>query len=302
MPKLFASKALLLAILAVAAVLVAAGCNDDEDESGEPAAQEAQTTGGADADGQASIRKGFVAVERQLAKVDSQVSTPPGAHEFRTSGQAPPATMDVFLTDVLGNIDRYWTRTLTSANLPEAQVNYLWLAPGVTQQTGCVKRDGSPEVANDSSAAYCPGDDTIYVAQKLASDVWNGIAEGFAGQAAGQGRAIGDFGVALILAHEYGHNVQHELGHYKNFSPATVRPFELQADCMAGAWANSVYFEGLLDEGDIEEGISTTLAVGDFDTFDPGHHGTPEQRREAMLLGYNTGDLSQCNAYLNLTQ
>ena len=73
-----------------------------------------------------------------------------------------------------------------------------------------------------------------------------------------------------------------------------VEPLELQADCMAGLWGNSVYKEGLLQPGDVEEAISTAQAAGDFEYGNPQHHGTPSQRRAAWLLGYRSGDPARC--------
>ena len=112
------------------------------------------------------------------------------------------------------------------------------------------------------------------------------------------GRAAGDFGVAYVLAHEYAHNLQQEFGVFSRPSP-TAEPFELQADCFAGAWGNSVYRQGLLEPGDVEEAINTALAVGDFDVSNAQHHGTPEQRREAWLLGFEGGNPADCERYLN---
>ena len=71
-------------------------------------------------------------------------------------------------------------------------------------------------------------------------------------------------------------------------------PLELQADCFAGAWGNSVYKQGLLKPGDIEEAIGTALAVGDFDVNNAQHHGTPDERRAAWLLGFESGQPSKC--------
>ena len=113
----------------------------------------------------------------------------------------------------------------------------------------------------------------------------------------GTGRAAGDFGVAYVLAHEYAHNLQQEFGVFERPSP-TAEPFELQADCFAGAWGNSVYRQGLLEPGDVEEAINTALAVGDFDVSNAQHHGTPEERREAWLLGFEGGDPGACERYL----
>jgi predicted metalloprotease len=137
------------------------------------------------------------------------------------------------------------------------------------------------------------------VAQQLAAELWQGIARNFPGERAGYGHAVGDFGLAYVIAHEYAHNVQFELGFYELQDPsAGVKAFELQADCMAGTWAFSVYEEGLLQPGDLEEATNAALAVGDFDQGNEQHHGTPTERRDALLAGFDSGDPSVCSRYL----
>ena len=106
-------------------------------------------------------------------------------------------------------------------------------------------------------------------------------------------------GVAYIVAHEVAHNVQQEQGGLDDDRRgASARPFELQADCLAGTWGASVYRAGDLQEGDVEEALSTALAVGDFEVGSQEHHGTPEERRDAWLLGFESGDPSRCSAFL----
>ena len=108
-----------------------------------------------------------------------------------------------------------------------------------------------------------------------------------------------------MVAHEYAHSIQQHLGLYeqiyKQYPNAVVqdRPFELQADCLAAVWANSVYHQGLLDAGDVEEAMDAALAIGDFDFTLRGHHGTPEERHAAWKLGYETGNAAECNRYLS---
>jgi len=48
----------------------------------------------------------------------------------------------------------------------------------------------------------------------------------------------------------------------------------------------------------VQEALDAALAVGDFATDSPGHHGTPEQREEAWNTGFQNGDPSACNGYL----
>jgi uncharacterized protein len=216
------------------------------------------------------------------ARTDAQAPTTGG----RTSAQE----IDKYLTTVLHSIDDYWSATLKASDLREPHVSYVWVPQGRVYRTGC----GAP--AGADAAFYCPSDDTIYVSVELAARIWAGVANNLPGQNAGYGHAVGDFGLAYVVAHEYAHNIQQELG-LAEMDPRTgVEPIELQADCMAGLWGNSVYRAGKLQSGDVQEAISTVMAVGDFDLNNPQHHGTPEQRRDAWLIGYDSGDPARCGS------
>ena len=210
----------------------------------------------------------------------------------RSRGRNAPTTIDAFLTDLLNDVDRYWTRTFREGGLPTPRVSYDWVAPGAVSLTAC------RTLARDSVAFYCPADDTIYIGQQFAADLYEGVAEGLPGEAAGYGRATGDFAVAYVLSHEYAHNLQQELGVFDNRVTPTAKPFELQADCMAGTWSYSVYAAGDLQPGDLEEATDAALAVGDFDVGNAQHHGTPSERRDALLAGFRSGDPSICQRYL----
>ena len=214
----------------------------------------------------------------------------------RSRGRTEPTTIDVFLTALLRDIDGYWTTTFEAAGLPEPRVRYFWVRPGSAVMSGC----GQP--ADDRAAYYCPADDTIYVAQRFAAELYEGVVHGLPGESSGYGHAAGDFAVAYVLAHEYAHNLQQELGVFDNRVTAAAEPFELQADCLAGTWAHSVYERGLLQPGDLEEATNAALAVGDFDVGNAQHHGTPPERRDALLTGYRSGEPSQCGRYVHATR
>jgi hypothetical protein len=214
--------------------------------------------------------------------------------EVEARGRIGSETIDGFLTDVLRSVDAYWTRTFAENGLPEPRVRYAWVEPGRVLLSGC----GAP--ADDSAAFYCPADDTIYVAQRFAAALYTGALRGLPGESSGA-RAVGDFGVAYIVAHEYAHNLQHELDLFSLAGSNSSKPFELQADCLAGAWGSSVFAAGRLRPGDIEEAVGTALAVGDFDVSSANHHGTPEERRAAWLDGFRTADASICARYVPAT-
>jgi len=41
--------------------------------------------------------------------------------------------------------------------------------------------------------------------------------------------------------------------------------------------------------------------VGDFDVGNAQHHGTPAERRDALLAGFRSGEPSQCARYVSAT-
>ena len=81
---------------------------------------------------------------------------------------------------------------------------------------------------------------------------------------------------------------------------------ELQADCLAGVWAHSTFERGLLEKGDLEEGLTAAAAVGDDriqaeatgqirpETFT---HGTAEQRAGWFKRGFEDGDATACDTF-----
>jgi predicted metalloprotease len=235
---------------------------------------------------EAKVQAAFDDLERAVPRADEGTRPP------SSDGRTETDEIDAFLTDVLQRVDAYWSQTFKAAGLEEPRVGYVWVPVGRTVRTAC----GAP--ADDTAAFYCPADDTIYVGRRIARGVLTGAISGFPGEAA-QGRAVGDFGVAYIVAHEYAHNLQQEQGVFdERRRGASAMPFELQADCLAGTWGASAYRAGELQEGDVEEALSTALAVGDFEVGSEQHHGTPQQRRDAWLLGFESGEPSRCSVFV----
>ena len=223
-----------------------------------------------------------------------------GSHDLLLGpkGSAQPTNMEQFLTAVTKDVDAYWTKTFKASGLPEPRVSYKWIPAGQTAASACGDADGT---LGDSAAAYCPGDDTIYISEKFATEIYDGtLDQSLPGSSQGYGKTVGDFSVAYIVAHEYGHEVQDELGLFdQNNGEIPTMAYELQADCYAGTWAKSAYQENRLQDGDVQEALDAALAVGDFDTSNPSHHGTPEQRADAWNAGFESGDPSSCSTFLD---
>ncbi|MDX1540953.1 MAG: neutral zinc metallopeptidase, partial [Geminicoccaceae bacterium] len=150
---------------------------------------------------------------------------------------------------------------------------------------------------------YCPGDSKVY------------LDLGFFHELRQRFQAPGDFARAYVIAHEVGHHIQNLLGISREVQAArqqmsqaegnelSVR-LELQADCLAGVWAHHAENRrDLLEEGDLEEGLTAASAIGD-DTIQKrsqGYvvpesftHGSAEQRVRWFETGFEEGSLQAC--------
>jgi len=138
---------------------------------------------------------------------------------------------------------------------------------------------------------YCPGDSKVY------------IDLGFYEELRSRFGAPGDFAQAYVLAHEVGHHVQSLVGdRFGTSNEGSVRR-ELQADCYAGVWGYYMGREGVLESGDVEEGLGAAAAIGDdrlqrmsTGTVSPESftHGSSEQRKEWLRRGLESGRMESC--------
>ncbi len=116
-------------------------------------------------------------VRKFIAKIEQAIpearETSP---EVRVRGRDEPATIDAFMEDVLRNMDAYWVGTLRAAGLPEPRVGYEFIPPYRAELTGCGISVGS------DAAFYCPTDDTNYVSQQFAADLYEGVLRGLPGR------------------------------------------------------------------------------------------------------------------------
>ncbi len=130
------------------------------------------------------------------------------------------------------------------------------------------------EVLEEGNAFYCFTDD--FVAWDDTGLMFPYFAE------------IGDFAIAFIIAHEWGHKIQELVGAQADFGIQ----YELQADCYAGAWARDADDRGLLEKGDIDEafyGLAEAADLRGTPWTDPLAHGKPRERIGAFLIGYEDG-------------
>jgi uncharacterized protein len=157
---------------------------------------------------------------------------------------------------------------------------------------------------------YCPRDQRVYLDTSFFDDLqtkFGGCTDSKACK----------FSEAYVIAHEVGHHVQDELGILPRAMQAQqaaaskteanqiqVR-IELQADCLAGVWANHAQQKhNFLDPGDVDQALQTASAIGDdrlqkqaqgYVVPDSFTHGSSEQRKRWFSNGFNSGQVSACN-------
>lgn len=218
------------------------------------------------------------------------------------AGQALPAGSDSdeelvdFMEFLLTDIQANWAEQFASADQTYNDATFTVFEDAV--QTGC----GGASAA--TGPFYCPPDKGIY------------LDLGFFRELQSRFGAPGDFAQAYVVAHEFGHHVQNEMGisdevrRLQQEEPDQANDYsillELQADCLAGVWANTIAEQGDLEEGDVEEALGAAAAVGDdrIQQSTTGQvnpeswtHGSSEQRSQWFRVGFDSGDASQCDTF-----
>ncbi|MFC6621376.1 neutral zinc metallopeptidase [Novosphingobium panipatense] len=196
--------------------------------------------------------------------------------------------------NALSSLNRTWQPLFQKANIPFEQ-------PTLTFYTGGT-RSGCGAAQSAMGPFYCPADQGIYI------DV------SFYDQLEQQLGAKGDFARYYVIAHEYGHHVQHITGvnqqvrQAQRQNPAQENALqvsmELQADCYAGVWAGRN--RDLIEPGDMEEGLTAASAIGD-DALMRGAgqavnpesftHGSSAERMRWLKRGLDTGNEDACDTF-----
>ena len=157
-----------------------------------------------------------------------------------------------------------------------------------------------------SGPFYCPADRKVY------------IDLGFYRELKSKLNAPGDFAQAYVVAHEIGHHVQNLLGisakvqsqrnriSQIDYNKLSVK-LELQADCLAGVWANHAdRVRNILEPGDVDEALNAASMIGDdhlqkkakgYVVPDSFTHGTSAQRVQWFRRGLASGDINECNTF-----
>ena len=220
------------------------------------------------------------------------------------SSQVPrndPAKVEIL--KVMKSTELVWGQIFAALNRQYNQP-VLVLYDGATNAAQCGRAQA------EVGPFYCPGDKKVYIDLR------------FFNQLSSTGGS-NSFARAYVLAHEIGHHVQDELGilsqvnarrqqsDERTSNALSVR-IELQADCLAGVWANKANVtNGVqksinLTQTDIQQGLAAASSVGD-DTLqreagrrvvtDSFTHGSSAQRQRWFTAGFQGGTVNSCNTF-----
>jgi predicted metalloprotease len=226
-----------------------------------------------------------------------QTSQPQGQEQARELSQED-RELGEFVGVILADTEDVWNQLLRQEGESYREPKLVLFSNATESACGFAQAAVGP--------FYCSGDEKVYIDLAFFQEMQQRLG------------ARGDFAWAYVIAHEVGHHVQNLLGIMQQANEKMQRlsqeeanrvlvRLELQADFLAGVWAHHAQrLKGLLEQGDIEEGLNAASAVGDdrimkqqqgYVVPDAFTHGTSEQRVRWFTKGLKTGDLRQGDTF-----
>jgi predicted metalloprotease len=226
------------------------------------------------------------------ASVDSGQDDQPGQMG------APTDQLGGFAARVLGSTEDVWTKVFSAGGRTYQKPRLVLFSDAVQSACGFTSAAVGP--------FYCPLDGKVYLDLAFFNELQR------------QFNAPGDFAQAYVIAHEVGHHVQNLLGVSEKVQAAQQRAeqgeandlsvrLELQADCLAGVWANQAQRTNkILEPGDLEEGLKAASSIGDdqiqrraqgYTVPESWTHGSSEMRVRWLRRGLQNGSVEECNTF-----
>jgi predicted metalloprotease len=234
----------------------------------------------------------------------SQQQTREAPTTNETRAGAPTDQMGQFVSAVLGSTEVQWQKIFE-------QYGRTYEPPTLVMFSG-VTRSACGFAQSAVGPFYCPNDRKVYLDTSFFQDLERRFRACDAGSKACQ------FSQAYVITHEIGHHVQNLLEilpraqamqqslDKTEANQVQVR-VELQADCLAGVWANhSEETWKFIEPGDVEAAMQTASAIGDdrlqrqtqgYVVPDAFTHGSSQQRTRWFTTGLKSGNIESCDTF-----
>jgi len=217
------------------------------------------------------------------------------SQECRTGADANER-QDCRIVGVVNSVQEFWDSVFERSGEEYPYTDTVFFTGQVQTQCGSATSQVGP--------FYCPADQRVYIDLDFFDELQSRFGAGGA-----------PFAQAYVIAHEYGHHVQNQLGVLESIRGDQQGPesravrSELQADCYAGVWAANAVETGLIAEltqADINAGLDAATAIGDDRIQEQTQgqvnpetwtHGSSEQRRRWFSRGYEEGRPAACDTF-----
>ena len=236
----------------------------------------------------------------QLAPLEDQQvgqgDSPSAVSEECRTGTDANERQDCFIVGVVNTVQEFWDGVFERSGEQYPYVDTVFFTDQVETACGTASSQVGP--------FYCPADQLVYIDLGFFDELQSRFGAGSA-----------PFAQAYVIAHEYGHHVQNQLGVLERIGGDTQGPesravrTELQADCYAGVWAANAVETGLIEQltqADINAGLDAASAIGDDRIQEQTQgqvspeswtHGSSEQRRRWFSRGYEEGRPAACDTF-----
>jgi predicted metalloprotease len=222
--------------------------------------------------------------------------TPSTINQDCRTGQDANQREDCRIVAVVNSVQKFWNGVFTRSNRKYQNSDTVFFTDSI--QTGC------GYATSAVGPFYCPRDKLVYIDLGFFDAVSSQLDIN-----------VTPFVESYVIAHEYGHHVQDQLGVLEAIRGDRQGPeskavrSELQADCYAGVWAKHAVETGLIEQltqADVNSGLDAAAAIGDDRIQEKTQgqvnpetwtHGSSTQRRSWFARGYRTGKPAGCDTF-----